>query len=188
MKRTILFAFLVLAAAISAAQEHLTFKGIPIEGSITQFAQKLTQKGLTVVSSEDGYVVLNGLFSTFRDCTIVVAGDNNQKVARVAAILPVRNSWKTLESDYLALKSLLTQKYGEPVSQEERFGRGYISSEADKLYAVQTDQCRYECTFETDLGKIELSINSVDLSCCVMLLYLDKAGQQSVIDQALEDL
>ena len=40
MKKIILTLTLVLAAINLLAQEHLSFKGIPIEGSMTDFCQK----------------------------------------------------------------------------------------------------------------------------------------------------
>lgn len=48
MKKLIVSFAFVLIALTSYAQsssEHLTFKGIPIEGSMTEFCQKLKAKG-----------------------------------------------------------------------------------------------------------------------------------------------
>ena len=46
--KKILITLTVLFAVIDImAQEHLSFKGIPIEGSMTEFCQKLKSKGFT---------------------------------------------------------------------------------------------------------------------------------------------
>ncbi len=52
MKKFI-FTLIVLFVAINImAQEHLSFKGIPIEGSMTGFCQKLKAKGFTSIGRE----------------------------------------------------------------------------------------------------------------------------------------
>ena len=46
--RKFIFTLTMLLVTINLiAQEHLSFKGIPIEGSITEFCKKLEDKGLT---------------------------------------------------------------------------------------------------------------------------------------------
>ena len=42
--------FLCSFAICGFAQEHLSFKGIPIEGSMTAFCQKLKAKGFITIS------------------------------------------------------------------------------------------------------------------------------------------
>ena len=52
--RKLVITFTMLFAVISLmAQEHLSFKGIPIEGSMTAFCQKLKAKGFTSIGSEN---------------------------------------------------------------------------------------------------------------------------------------
>lgn len=43
------------------AQEHLSFKGIPIEGSMTEFCQKLKTKGFTSIGQETISLCLQGI-------------------------------------------------------------------------------------------------------------------------------
>lgn len=51
--KKIIFTLTVLFVAINImAQEHLSFKGIPIEGSMTGFCQKLKAKGFTSIGRE----------------------------------------------------------------------------------------------------------------------------------------
>ena len=52
--KKILITLTVLFAVIDImAQEHLSFKGIPIEGSMTEFCQKLKSKGFTSIGREN---------------------------------------------------------------------------------------------------------------------------------------
>ena len=52
-KLIVLLAFMVitLTSYAQSGSEHLTFKGIPIEGSMTEFCQKLKNKGFTSIGS-----------------------------------------------------------------------------------------------------------------------------------------
>lgn len=47
MKKILASLAVFLAVINIMAQEHLSFKGIPIEGSMTEFCQKLKTKGFT---------------------------------------------------------------------------------------------------------------------------------------------
>ena len=53
MKKIILVLTFFLTASNLMAQEHLSFKGIPIEGSMTEFCQKLKAKGFSPIDSEN---------------------------------------------------------------------------------------------------------------------------------------
>ena len=46
------FMVITLTSYAQCGSEHLTFKGIPIEGSMTEFCQKLKNKGFTSIGSE----------------------------------------------------------------------------------------------------------------------------------------
>lgn len=66
MKKLIVSFAFVLIALTSYAQsssEHLTFKGIPIEGSMTEFCQKLKSKGFTSIGSENNLALFMGDFT-----------------------------------------------------------------------------------------------------------------------------
>lgn len=49
MKKILASLAVFLAVINIMAQEHLSFKGIPIEGSMTEFCQKLKTKGFTSI-------------------------------------------------------------------------------------------------------------------------------------------
>lgn len=57
--RKFIFTLTMLFATVNLmAQEHLSFKGIPIEGSIKEFCKKLEAKGFTSMGSEKNVEVL----------------------------------------------------------------------------------------------------------------------------------
>ena len=99
MKKLIVSFAFVLIALTSYAQsssEHLTFKGIPIEGSMTEFCQKLKAKGFTSIGSENNLALFMGDF-TGRNATIgVTATDDGKSVFAVAVLFDPSGEWNTL--------------------------------------------------------------------------------------------
>lgn len=86
MKRILLTFALLLILVGAFAQEHLSFKGIPIEGSISSFCQKLQSKGLTKLGSANNITLFVGDF-TGRQATIGVgATDDGKNVHSVGVI------------------------------------------------------------------------------------------------------
>ena len=63
MKKIIFTLVLTVLALDLIAQEHLSFKGISIEGSITEFCQKLEEKGCSLITSENNNYLYRGDFT-----------------------------------------------------------------------------------------------------------------------------
>ena len=76
MKTSFLTALILFISIISFAQnqktEHLTFKGIAIDGTLTDYVSKMKQNGFMHQSTNDGIAVLNGDFAGYKDCLISV--------------------------------------------------------------------------------------------------------------------
>lgn len=88
----------------------LTFKGIPITGSLTAFGDELTRAGF----SKSGNGVYTGDFAGYSRCKVTPIGNNPVNGVRVD--FPVITDWDNLEKSYDSLQASLTQKYGiEPV-------------------------------------------------------------------------
>lgn len=197
MRNLVLLVFILVSALFSLAQEipttstHLTFKGIPIDGLLSEFVSKLEKSGFTKFGVEDGVQVLKGDFASFKNCLIgVTTLKNKDLVYRIGVIFPDADTWSSLSSDYFKLKELLTEKYGNPTEVEEDFqGDFKPQNDPDKLYEVKMDRCRYLTTFELANGSINLSIEHVRSSrCFVMLRYNDKINGASIRSTAIEDL
>ena len=63
MKKVLLsFVVFLLTIVSCMAQKHLTFKGIPIEGSMSSFCQKLVAKGFAKVQGSDKTTMFTGDF------------------------------------------------------------------------------------------------------------------------------
>ena len=63
----ILFATLIaLASSAQTASPHLSFKGVPIDGTLNEYVQKRKQKGFDYLGTEDGIAILSGDFGKYK--------------------------------------------------------------------------------------------------------------------------
>ena len=197
MKKIIITLFLSLTACMAFAQtaadssKHLTFKGVPLDGTLDQYVAKMIQKGFVHLSTEDGTAKLQGDFAGYKDCNVSVSTlKQNDLVHKIDVAFPKKSTWSTLSGNYFELKQLLTEKYGNPTLVVEKFeGNSPSQDERIKMLNVQTDRCKYYSIWETAKGKIQLSIDHSGLiGCFVTLSYLDKINTATVKKQAIDDL
>lgn len=117
-----LFAVISYTVFAQSASEHLTFKGVPINGTLNEFVSKLKQKGLAHIGTEEGIAMLKGDFAAYKNCTIAaVSLKQKNLVAKVGVIFPSLETWSSLSNNYFSLKEMLTKKYGEPAVCVEEF-------------------------------------------------------------------
>lgn len=187
------FAFMIIALTSYAQSnsEHLTFKGVPIDGTLSEYVAKMKSAGFKYLGEQDGTAILQGDFAGFKGCTIGVATlKSTNKVNTIVVIFPEQDDWAGLENSYEHLKSMLTEKYGEPSECVEKF-QGYANprTDNDKLHKLKMDECTWYTTYSTSKGDIQLSIdNQSVMSCFVMLRYFDKINTDAVRAQAMDDL
>lgn len=190
MKRLIIAMMLLAGLSASAQTGHLTFKGVPIDGTLTEFVGKLKQKGFSLMGTEQGVAILTGEFAAYKGCTVAVYEHESGLVNRVGVMFPERDTWSLLYNDYSKLKDMLTQKYGRPTEETEEF-QSYSAPRDDnsRMHEVQMDRCKYICDFTTEDGVIELRIahNSVT-SCFIVLVYVDAENESKVQSSAIDDL
>ncbi|MBO4570887.1 MAG: hypothetical protein J5699_03040 [Bacteroidales bacterium] len=94
----------------TTASSPLSFKGIPISGSLSSFGSQLVKAGFR--SAGNG--TYTGDFAGYRGCTVTPSGN---PVQDVRVDFPVISDWDALEKAYDSLQASLTQKYGiEPVT------------------------------------------------------------------------
>lgn len=159
MKNILLLLSLVLTLHLSAQNDsaHLTFMGIPINGTLHEFSLKLTSKGLLYTESTGDAALFQGNFAGIHDCTIGVYSNNNV-VNSVAVSSPKYDEWTSLETGYQILKLGLTEKYGDPISCTEEFQTYGHPNNTRKMRLAKTGNMTYNSLFRTDKGCISLSI------------------------------
>lgn len=193
MKKYFLLLAVFLLSSISYSQEasnHLKFKGIPIDGSISEFTSKMKAKGFEYIGTEDGMAVFTGEFAGYKQCYIIAKSlKSTNKVSQVAVAFGEYDTWSRLYNTYATLKRMLTQKYGSPTEEIEKFESSIEpTDDNDKLYEVQFNRCKYISLWEIENGNIELSIDHAKLDCIVKLIYIDKANHNDVYNSAIDDL
>lgn len=194
MKKTLISAIVALTTIISFAQtkpsEHLLFKGVSIDGTLSEYVSKMKPNGFSLIGMEDGMATLRGDFAAYRNCLIgVTTLKQKDLVSKIAVVFPEVGTWFLLSSNYFSLKEMLTEKYGKPSDVIEEFQNNKPDDDGSKMYAVKFDNCKYYTTYETDNGSIQLSIEHDGVSSCyIMLVYFDKINSEIIKKKAKDDL
>ena len=194
MKKIFITLIVTLIALTSFAQTespHLSFKGVPIDGTLNEYIQKMKQKGFDYLRTTDGLAILSGDFAGYKGCIIGVATLRQKDlVSKITVIFPSSETWGTLSNNYYSLKEMLTEKYGKPEFVTEEF-QGYSQPTDDnsRMHEVKMDRCKFITSFETPKGSIQLSIDHNDISeCSVILSYFDKINGDVIRAEAMDDL
>ena len=112
-----------------SSSNPLTFKGIPMTGSLSSFGNELVKAGF----KNNGNGTYTGNFAGYSGCKVTPVGN---PVQEVRIDFPVISDWDSLEKAYDGLQADLTQKYGmEPVVNRNlavyNLPNGTISLDAD---------------------------------------------------------
>ena len=166
---------LILPITMFAQSKHLTFKGIPIDGTLKEFSKKLVQNGFIEIETTTDFAEFEGTFAGHSNCTVIAySSPNGQLVHSVAVIFPQLDSWSLLEGQYRGIKESLIKKYGAPVQETESFQTEYEpKDDFSKLHELKMDRCNYQTSFKTEEGVIMLQISHQSLYCYVLLGYAD---------------
>ncbi len=190
MKRIVIVLTALFATISMMAQEHLSFKGIPIEGSMTEFCQKLKAKGFTSIGQENNVTLFTGDF-TGREATVgVTATDDGQNVFAVVVLFDPSGEWNTLVNTYDYYKDLYTRKYGEPAASTEK-NPSLLDSNTFLMREVHEGTVVYVSAWEVTGGDIQLSIeksSGEDYEGEVMIRYRDSQNAEAKIKRDLEDI
>ena len=107
------------------AQEHLEFRGIPIDGNLTNFVSKMKSIGYTVIDEEDNLVFMKGKF-TNRDVKLLVCSSvKTHTVWKVCVLFDEARSWSSLKSEYKTFK--VPSKYNEVIHNLKNAGKGLLT-------------------------------------------------------------
>lgn len=189
-----LFALIIciaLVCGVKAQEQHLSFKGVPINGTLKEYTNAMVKAGFQYEGTEDGLALLSGDFAGFKGCIVGVSTLKNCDVVnRIVVLFPDKDNWSALMGDYEHLKDLLTVKYGQPDIVRENFTNYRGNDSSLKMYAVNDGEIEWFAIFRTDLGDIELTLVGGTYShlARVRLSYYDKENTNTVRQNALDDL
>lgn len=177
-----------------AQSEHLTFKGVPIDGALKDYVVKMSAAGFSHLETEDGVAVLKGDFAGFKSCMIGVRTLKPKNlVHEIVVQFPLQSKWFELEDDYKKLKEMLTTKYKvTPTCREEFFNTPShrdLDEDDDKMYELRDDRCAYYSVFKVPKGTLTLEIRYDGWNMGrVCLWYTDKINSAKVEADAMNDL
>jgi len=175
----------------ASSSAHLEFKGVPIDGTLSEYVSKMQENGFTLIGKRDGVARLSGDFAGYRDCIVGVATlKQKDLVSKITVIFPAQDTWSSLASNYFALKEMLKAKYGRPFEVVEKFQSTYPPKDDNaRMHEVRMDRCEYYTIYRTKKGNIELSIEHDRLTrSFVRLSYFDKINSAKIMKKAMDDL
>ena len=195
MKKILMTLACLIITGTMFAQEHLTFKGVPIDGTLREFTNAMVDAGFTYFEGKEGTPFLFGKFAGYEECLIyATTSKNNNVVSTVEVSLPDRETWTSLKQDYDALKIMLTTKYGTPSKSEEKFNGDKFNGDVGSynnyfvMEALKEEEYTWYTTFSTKLGDITLSIEegAENHTGAVIITYTDKLNSKK--PSAIDDL
>lgn len=161
--RKILFLLIGLIIALSSfAQDsqHLEFKGIPLDGKLSDFVSKLSKEGFTFKEYALDYVaVMEGNFAGNYATIYILATPKSKIVWKATVNYNKKESWSSLKSDYSEMKELFTKKYGEPENHYEFFSKPYYEGDGYELQALRKEKCHYISFYKLPLGGVSVEIS-----------------------------
>jgi len=183
IKRRILPFLFLLSLLLVFTQcnfSHLRFEGIPIDGPIEPFVQKLKEKGFKPVEKWEEMQCLKGTFAGKSNCQVFVLRNVKRDIVyRVVVCMPFRDNWEQIERDYQYLQRYYIKKLGAPDEFHSNFEISReVERNEDKWRLLCADKCNYTSTWEVDGGKIYLEMSHIEdeNENCVRVLFYDKVN------------
>lgn len=187
--KKLFFTFVLLLAAIAmGAQEHLSFKGIPIDGSVKDFCEQLKAKGFTYVSSENNYMLFEGDFTGQNVHVGVASADGGESVFAVGVIFEPNGEWKELVKIYDHYKDLYTRKYGKPTISKEKNSCS-LDVNWCLIGALNEGTVEWSSSWEVTGGTIDLSIKKAAYDKgAIVIRYRDAQSMKAKVQNDLEEI
>ena len=122
--RKILLLILCCFTMCVIAQEtkHLEFKGVPMEGNVFSFADKLVEKGFKWEEPLEGYIFMTGRFMEREVGVLIMGTFKTNTIWKIVVITDEEfTTWYRLKSKYTEYTRLFTKKYGMPTAHLNSF-------------------------------------------------------------------
>ena len=169
-----LFISLMFSVTIFA-QNHLEFRGIPIDGHIDDFVRKMKAIGYVEVDRNSSVALMTGDFANHSVTITILTTPKSHKVYNVVVELEKQSSWLSIKNRYFEFKELYTSKYGKPSKAAERFYDPYYEGDGYEMQALKLDKCLYASLFDLSNGTVLLTMSD---SAKVMMYYTDSKNAE----------
>ncbi len=136
-----------------APLSHLSFKGIPIDGSAVRFIGLLEKEGFRKGSS--------GLVGTFAgvENVLIVPFEAAGNIWKIHVAFPPHGSWGEMREEYLKYKNWFGWKYVmSPTLSRERLSLRYKEGSGQEAWGFESGGSVYESLFDMMDGRIVLYV------------------------------
>ena len=136
MKKIVLFLLTVFMPIVAFSQnQHMTFMGIPLTGTINAFQSKLATKGVVPNTRANSQIAVgvrafNGDFAGF-EARIYVYYDKNTKIVYRAKAVISDTDMNIFEQKYNQIESLVQSKYDGELDTDKQNGHDAFSITTD---------------------------------------------------------
>lgn len=188
MKNFILSIIFVGISIVGLAQEHLSFKGIPIEGSMSEFCQKLRAKGFTHMNTDNNLTLFNGDFTGRKAVVGVKATDDGKDVYSVVVFFDESEEWSTLVNTYDYYKHIYSRKYGNPTQSTEH-NPSHSDSNLGLMHELNQGTVTWISSWSAIGGSIDVSISKSGIyRGRVVIVYRDTQNTEAKIQKDIDDI
>lgn len=168
MKKILLFVGLCLSALLVFPQnQHLEFKGIPIDGNLSDFVSKMKEDGFTSQEyGKDNVAIMEGEFAGKHATVFILATSITKTVWKIAVNYKEKESWHSLKSEYDEMKKMYIKKYGTPEEDFHFFMKPYYEGDGYELQALRKEKCHYVSFYKALYGTVTLEITKFGYVQC----------------------
>ena len=171
MKKILSLIIVALMPLFVFSQEHMDFRGVPLDGDLNSFIGKMKELGYTLNKLDGDVAIMKGKF-TGEDVDLYISATPKTKtVCKVNLYFSEKSSWNSLKSQYEEYKELFSKKYGENKKSYEFFSKPYYEGDGYELQAVRKEKCTYSTFYDTPRGYIAVQISKFE---CLLVGYEDK--------------
>jgi hypothetical protein len=192
MKKLLLTICSSLFCVLSYAQtEHLTFKGLPIDGSKQEFVKELQSQGYENAPEMGADDVLSGTFIG-RDCYVFIYDTPITNTVWQVGVLfkSTYDTWSLIKRIYDDLVDVYTKKYGAPILDQKEFKSPWREGDGHELFALRSDRCVYRTVFvyikdRMDIGCVEIRMAN---DCRIIILYEDSINSDLLTKERANEI
>ncbi len=158
-----LIAILTIFLSLNLYSQHLSFKGIPMDGNAYAFASKLKSQGFythPLASEFEGSILLKGTFAGMKNCSVAILYTPKTKVvAKVSVISDHYYSWDQIKRQYNIILQALSKKYRK-LDDSCLFLSPYEEGDGYEFLALKTEKAFCKAFMGSEAGSIVISIEA----------------------------
>ena len=165
---------------------HLSFKGIPIDGSMEAFSKGLVDAGYR----QAGGGVYVGFFAGVENAAVVPVAFSG-KVWKASVFLPALATWSGVKEQYRKFKDQFAWKYVvAPSVVKESLSMKYREGSGQEMWGFESGMSVYKTVFEFPDGQIVLYIayDKASGGMRVCIDYIDRVNELLKEENDMKDL